>query len=243
MNFVVHPKRVGQTLTLTAFFLALASIIGQIFRYFLGRERLLGLVSLFNMNYENNIPTLYSALLLLLCSMLLVLVALAKQQLKNRFITHWWILSILFLYLSFDELVGIHESINSNLGTELQLWKTGQWDILNSALLSVFALGYTRFFLHLPRKIQRLFLLSGSIFVLGAIGIELIGRQYFSSIYNQSYFIAEIITTFEEFLEMIGTTIFIQTMILYIDSCLGGINIRIGKSFVPMETDISSEDV
>lgn len=229
MNVVVSPKRVAQVLTAIAFLLALASITGQIFRYFLGRERLLGLVSLFNMNYENNIPTVYSALLLLLSSTLLVLIALGKQQIRNRFTTHWWTLAILFLYLSFDELFEIHESINSSLGKELQLWQAGSWDILNPILISVIVLAYTKFFLHLPPKIQRLFLASGSLFVLGAVGIELLSKWYFSNIYNQVLFMAEVVTTVEELLEMVGIIIFIHTTLIYIGSYLGGVNIRIGK--------------
>lgn len=237
MSVIVRPERIALLFALVAFSLASISITGQVVRYSLNGENLWGLVNLFNVDSENNIPTFYSGFILFLCSILLVLVALAKQQLKDRFTIHWWSLAIVFLYLSLDELLGIHELINRKLGKKTYLWQSGPWDILNSVLLSVSALVYMKFFLHLPPKTQRLFFLSGSLFVLGAIGIELVGVRFFSDIYHAQNLIAEVITTIEELLEMIGITIFIYAILAYISEALNGINISIGKSISSMRNE------
>ncbi|WP_190803201.1 hypothetical protein [Leptolyngbya sp. FACHB-261] len=241
MNVVIQPKRIAQILALGAFSLALLSIVGQAVRYFLGKENFFGLVGLFNVNYESNIPTLYSAFILFLCSILLFLVALAKQKSRDSFTNHWRALSVIFLYLSFDELIEIHESVNRNLDKGLQLWESGPWDILNSVILPIFVLAYIKFFRRLPLKTQRLFFLSGSLFTLGAIGIELVGGRYFSNIYNQPIFIAEIIATIEELLEMIGATIFVYAILSYMSSFLDRINIGIGNSPSPVAKELAGK--
>ncbi|MBD1866698.1 hypothetical protein H6F95_05130 [Cyanobacteria bacterium FACHB-471] len=146
MNVLVQPKRVAQILAVAATSLALISIAGQFAKYFLGKGRLWGLTGLFNVDYENNIPTLFAAFILFLASILLFLVASAKRRQNDRFTNHWRVLSILFLYLSLDELLSIHETINKNSGENLQSWQSGPWDILNSVLISIFVLAYINFF-------------------------------------------------------------------------------------------------
>lgn len=230
MNVVVRPKRIALTLIFISIGLALTSLAGQVSKYFLGRGNVLGLVGLFNVNAENNIPTVYSAFILFLSSILLALIASAKQRYRAGFTVYWWVLSILFFYLSCDELFEIHETVNTSLGEGLGLWNSGPWDILNSVILFVFIAFYTRFFLHLPWSMRRLLLISGSLFVLGGLGIELIGERFLYSVYHQPIFMAEVITTIEELLEMLGTVGFIYALLLYIH-VLGGITICIGESY------------
>lgn len=241
MNVLVQPKRVAQILAVAATSLALISIAGQFAKYFLGKGRLWGLTGLFNVDYENNIPTLFAAFILFLASILLFLVASAKQRQNDRFTNHWRVLSILFLYLSLDELLSIHETINKNLGENLQSWQSGPWDILNSVLISVFVLAYINFFLRLPVKIQRLFFIAGSLFVLGALGIELACVHHLSNICHGSGFTAEIIITVEELLEMIGITVFIYAVLLYMNSFLSEINISIVKSTSPSTRELTAK--
>lgn len=241
MNVLVQPKRVAQILTLISCSLAVISIAGQFSKYFLGRGSLWGLVGLFNMDLEHNIPTLFSTFILFLASILLFLVALAKQQQNDRFTNHWRALSIIFLYLSLDESLSIHETINKNLGENLQSWQSSPWDILNSVLVCVFVLAYINFFLRLPVKIQRLFFIAGSLFVLGGLGIELVGVSYLPNIYHQPVFAAEIITTVEELLEMIGITVFIYAILSYMNSFLDEINLSFARTISPSARELTAK--
>ena len=60
-----------------------------------------------------------------------------------------------------------------------------------------------------------MFLISGSIFVLGAIGFELLGGRQ-ADLYGTNNVLYSIITTSEELLEMLGIAIFIYTLLTYI---------------------------
>jgi len=109
LSFSVAPKRVTRVLTYVVSCLILASIAGQFAKFVLGYEHLLGFVRLFSVDREGNIPTLYSCFALLFCSSMLFLIASIKKRAGERYALHWRVLSIIFLYLSIDEAVSIHE--------------------------------------------------------------------------------------------------------------------------------------
>ncbi len=60
----LHPYKIARIFSVVAFFLVLLSISGQLVLYTTG-NKLYGLVLLFDIDAEYNIPTFYSALLLL----------------------------------------------------------------------------------------------------------------------------------------------------------------------------------
>lgn len=210
--------------------LAFCSLAGQIYIYIFNGERFLGLVKMFDLNAEQNIPTLFSGFLLFLSSILLEVITLAKQRENNPYTPYWQSLSLIFLYLSLDELLGIHEKLNKGLNQILQSNPDKYWDVLNVTLLIVFGFANIKFLLHLPKNIQRLFILAFSLFAVGAVTIELIGVHYWTNIYGQKIFLAEVITTFEECLEILGVTIFIHALILYINSFTKDIHFNIVSS-------------
>lgn len=227
MDFKVFPNQITRLLLFITVGIGFASLSGQFYAYFLNGEQFSGVIKMFDLNEERNIPTLFTGLILLFCSLLLEFVALAKQRESNHYVAYWHGLAITFLYLSFDELLEIHEKINSILNRNLQSVTGERLDILNTSLALIFALVYFRFLLHLPKKIKGLFILAFICFVTGGVGIELLGVHYFPNIYNQQLFISEIITTIEESLEIIGLTIFIHGILLYINSFVTDIHINI----------------
>lgn len=125
-------------------------------------------------------------------------------------------MSIIFLYLASDELFSIHESINSPIHQIIQPIFGTRWDIINSILLPIFLLIYFKFWRNLPKQSKRLFFGSGFLYVLGAFIIEVIGLRYFPDLYFQPRFAAQIITTVEELLEMLGLNLFIYALLTYI---------------------------
>ena len=66
--------------------------------------------------------------------------------------------------LSMDEIAGLHETVNSLIDFS--------WTIPGGILAALFDLAYLRFLLHLPSRTRWLFLLSGIIFVTGAVVVE-----------------------------------------------------------------------
>ena len=90
----------------------------------------------------------------------------------------------------------------------------------------VFVFAYLRFLFGLPARTRRLFLVAGSLYVGGAIGIELVGGRhaYLYGTQNMGY---EMIVTFEEFLEMMGIVVFIYALMSYMAEHLNEIRVFI----------------
>ncbi|MGD1918376.1 MAG: hypothetical protein ACFCAD_05500 [Pleurocapsa sp.] len=101
------------------------------------------------------------------------------------------------------------------------------WVIPAFFMLIVFLLVFRKFIRALPTKTKTLFILSGFVYVAGALGMELIGG-YLADVsgYNTAYGIA---STIEELLEMLGIVLFINSLLSYIQSQLS--EIRLSLSF------------
>jgi len=76
----VSVPRVGVTLVAIIAVLLLADLGGQIATYRYGHPGVLGLVSLFDLDSETNIPTWYSSSALLMCGVVLALIAAVKRR-------------------------------------------------------------------------------------------------------------------------------------------------------------------
>jgi hypothetical protein len=220
MNIQVSPSRLVRNLIFVGIALSLISLSIQAAQYFSGLAVHPKVVFYFNVDAENNIPTLYSSALLLLSSVLLYTIAAATQSPRRRL--YWQGLSLVFLFLSADELLELHENINLllNRATDLgdSLSGTGRWDVFSLALFGVVALAYFKFFLSLPRSVKRLLLMAAAAFVIGGAGIELIGVNFLPGIYHQPIFLGEVISTVEEFLEMLGSCLLIRGLLVYTQS-------------------------
>lgn len=227
----ISPWKITRFLTFVVLGLTLACVAGQFSKYVLGYPRLLGFVRQFDFNSEANIPTWYSSSTLLICSLLLALIASAKKIEGDRYVRHWGVLSFIFLFLSLDESASIHEMANK-LRPLLQVsgFLYFAWVIPYAAIVLIFVLAYLRFLLALPAKTRLLFLLAGSLYVGGAIGIELVEARYVSfygeSIIGQDMMFA-VMTIVEEFLEMLGIVVFIYALLSYIRLHMKDLRVRI----------------
>jgi len=226
MHLTIFPKRVAWLFAIIALGLSGASLVSQYCVYFLDAEKFSAIANLFNVDREKNIPSLYAGFLLIFCSLLLGAIAVAKKRSRDRYSLHWQCLSIVFLYLSADEWFSIHETVNTLIHQNGGITGEKQWDVLNLVILIVFSLVYLKFFFHLSKPLKKLFLIAGALFVFGALGIELMGANFFAYIYNQPRFFSEIIITLEELLEMLGSIVFIYALFLEI------VRLPINKFFI-----------
>ncbi|MBN2768784.1 MAG: hypothetical protein JXQ68_06735 [Campylobacterales bacterium] len=177
---------------------------------------LCGLVPLFDLDHERNIPTFYSTLVLIAATMLLFFIAYARKSLKSSY-TYWFTLALIFLFLSIDEMCSLHEQLGPLLREHFKI--SGifyrAWIIPYSIALAVFVIMYARFLLSLPKNIMFLFILAGTIFVVGVIGFEILGglQKQLIGVDNALYILYFIC---EELFEMIGIAIFNYALLLYI---------------------------
>lgn len=216
-TFRVQPRRVLRGLLLITALLVVLSFIGDISRFFFGHGRLLGFIPEFNLDRENNIPTYFVSAMLLGAAVLLAVIAYAPAALSRRYRAYWLGLTAIFLFISVDEMASLHERLSEpmreTLSTDGLLYYG--WVIPGIALLCVFAVAYFRFWTRLPERPRFLFALAGSTYVLGGLGVEVIGAQIDSTI-GKSTFVYALAYTVEESLEMIGVALFIYALLTII---------------------------
>ncbi len=230
MDIVLNPKRVTRLLAFTVMYLTIADIVGQSIAFCLGyRNKFKPVVSWFDLTTEQSIPTFYSSATLLFCSLLLTIITVVKRKNGEQYL-YWLGLATVFLFLSVDEAIGIHEHLNNKV--HIMLNTSGlfyfAWVIPYSIAGIVFLLVYVRFVFRLQSRIRNLFILAGLTYVTGAVGVEMIGGWY-SELYGYSI-TYHIIATVEEVLEMTGIVIFIYALMSYIDLELKDIRLSIKSS-------------
>ena len=171
----------------------------------------------FNFGHEGNVPTVYSSFAIFFASLLLFLIARSNVNDRDQYY-YWYGLSLIFLFLSLDELFSFHERVHHIVKGYLDT--SGlfyfAWVIPYGLAVIIIALIYLRFVFSLPKKIKYLFLVSGFVFVSGAIGFEMIGGAIVEST-GRDNFTYLLYMTFEELLEMLGIAIFIYALLSYMD--------------------------
>jgi len=225
MKFEINPKSVLISILIFIIFLLIANLAGVVSTYYFKHDSVYGLVPLFNFTLENNIPTLYSSVALIMSSFLLAVIAIGHIRQNEPYIA-WFGLSIIFLFLSVDETASIHEKLIDPVRDSLDL--SGllyySWVIPYDIALIALVVLYTRFLLRLGKNIRILFIVSGAIFITGAIGLELLGglQHDLHGVYNIKY---QLISTCEELFEMLGVMIFIYALLSYIEQKFGKLTI------------------
>jgi hypothetical protein len=167
---------------------------------------------LFNLNLEANIPSWFSSFLMLISAFYLWIIYNSKNR-ESLYKKHWLYLSLIFLFLSLDEISSIHEIMNNPTRRLLHSSGIFYWSWLIPALflLSFGAIYFIKFLYTLPKRTRNLFLFSAVVFITGAVGFEMIGGWLYSHnlaetmLYNIEVWI-------EESLELIGLLIFIYSL-------------------------------
>ena len=95
--------------------LILAHLLLAWLRFAGGHASVWGLVPMFNLDEEQNVPTFFSSTLLLISACLLSVIARAQHWHNMKFALHWTILASVFFLLALDEASGIHELISFNI--------------------------------------------------------------------------------------------------------------------------------
>jgi hypothetical protein len=220
----ISPKKIALILFLVVLFLTAASLIGQYYKTFPGIDPFwLKVINKLDLDLEdNNLPTWYQSGTLLLSAFLLTIIALVKKAERNMDFRYWAVLAIAFLYLSLDETVAIHEQLTLPLRHSFDLngFFYLSWVIPAGIFLLFFAVLNLKFLFRLPPLTRTLMIVAGAIYILGAVGIEMIGGKYLSATNNVPILVQDwnyvLLTTLEEFLEMFGIVIFIYTILSYL---------------------------
>jgi hypothetical protein len=235
MKLTIEPRQASLFLAAIALFLIFAAVMGLLSVYVLGYDYVFGLIDFFNLNNENNLPTFFSALVLLLCSLLLFVIASSRKS-SGQPAGYWLGLALIFLFLSIDEDASIHEVLIVPVRTMLEV--SGPfyyaWVIPYGLVVLAIGVAYIPFLFRLPRNIRRLIVIAGSVFVSGALGVELIEGWYYAAHDETEDLVYELLVTLEESLEMLGTIVFCYALLLFLADELKGGAVQISIARQPV---------
>ena len=215
----LKPSAVACVLGAVAVVLVIADIAGQLSRYVSGHDRVLGLVRLFDLDVEGNIPTLFSVFLLFFAALLLVVITSFKKMQADRDVSRWAVLTIGFFFMAIDEGASIHEMLILPVRGLLGQGAPGvfywAWVVPGIAVVLVLALYFFGFILRLPPRMRYTCLLAGFLYVGGAVGLELIGG-YYAKLHGTRNLSYNMLVVVEESLEMAGSVLFIYALLRYL---------------------------
>jgi len=173
------------------------------------------LSNIFSVQGEGTVPAWFSGVMLWsagLGAMGLAVVEYSKTQLISL---QWGLLGGVFFYLSADEVLGLHENFNTParqvLGGPDAI--ASPWVIFGASFVVIVGLASLPLLLGLSRMVRNTMILSGIVYLSGAIGIELLGENIkFGLADGHGSKLYTLLFTLEEFLEMLGVVIFIHAI-------------------------------
>lgn len=191
-------------------------------------HRLARLMNRFLLAFEPSIPNWYSSSALLCSGALLGIIACAKWQAKDRFRKHWSAMALLFVVFSIDEGVRLHEMIHTVMikFVETRGLLYFPWVIPAAVFVVAFVAIYIPFLRHINRRSAILFVVAGGIYVLGTIGLDMVGGvviQNFGEVSLQ-HTVSQLA---EESCEMFGIVLFLYALLDYIRRCIGPVRVRL----------------
>ena len=175
----------------------------------------------FYFNTEGNLPTLFSFVLLLICSVFLWIISEMPAAFEKKKHVYWKALSLIFLFIAVDELISIHETFTDDARSVLDNSASGYlyfaWVVPYAIVFTIVFLLLLRFFLGLPPRTRILFAIAAFTYVMGAIGFEMVAGNF---VFHEgkaakSSLPYMLMVTVEELLEMIGLIIFINALVKY----------------------------
>jgi len=207
----ISTKTFIKRLTICAVVLLLAHIVLTILHYgFIELPWLLR--ELFDVDEEESIPTWFSSMLLLVTSITLFLVAVLSRQSNDRNAVYWAGLGAGFAFMSVDEIAGFHETLNSVIQIS--------WAVPGLVVALIVGGMYLKFLSSLPSATAVRFMMSGAIFVGGAVGVELATEPF---LYNDALdtMAYNLWTPVEEGMEIGGVILFLASIFDYITQRFG----------------------
>jgi hypothetical protein len=166
-------------------------------------------ISIFDLDEEASLGTWFSAILLLVAAQLLLVIGIFHKQQQQRYSIGWLVLATGFYILSLDEVAGFHELANTAMTTH--------WSIFGLVITIIIAILYLKFLWILPVKTRYLFIISGLLYIGGAVCMEW-GTIWYEEHDQLDSLAYNLWNALEEGLEMLGIVIFIYSLLDYMRS-------------------------
>ena len=183
-----------------------------------GDGALHAILELFDPGLETSMTTTFSVLNLLISSVLLYVIYLHTRTQGGPMAFYWLVLSIMFLGLSIDEGAEIHERAGARFyeftQIALPVIQNHRWLLAGALFTVIVAVCFIPFFVKLDARTRFLFLLSGGVFLSGALMFEFAGAlMLYEGGYTRGDLLYRLRRILEEGCELFGIAIFNCTLL------------------------------
>jgi hypothetical protein len=157
-------------------------------------------IAFFDLDEEESFGTWFSSGMLFSAALLLLHQARIVRAEAAGWQRSWLVLGIGFCFLSIDEVVGMHEFMNTMMGST-------PWTVVGFPILFVVGSSYVPFLWHHRERTGRLFLLAGAIYGGGAVFVEHFTDSQVNSLHYNMW------SALEEGMEQFGVIVFIYALL------------------------------
>ena len=213
----ISPRGVMRiTIPLILFFVAMGVLCGLLLTLE-PRIAVIRVLQLFHLDTDANLPTYFSAMLLLASALALGSSARLIRESEEPWFP-WAALAVGFLLLSIDEVAMMHERVGmilKNLSPEVDSlggFLNYKWVLVGIPVTVAVAFAFLPWFLTLRPRLKLLFAVSGTLFLGGAIGVEMI-NGYIADTRGTLSTAYVLVTAVEESLEMFGAALFLYALL------------------------------
>lgn len=237
----IAPRRVAFALAKAAAALIAAHLVLLAITVVTGRDYIFGLVPLFDLDVENNVPSFFSGSLLLLNGILIWLVA------QLPFLSHhsrvWYVLAGVFVFLSCDELFGVHEHLTrpfrEALRTSALLYYP--WVIGYAVPVLTLIVWFIPSWRSLDAPARTRLVTAGVLYFMGAVVMELIGGAYDEAFGHDRTLAWGLLVAVEESLEMAGLLVLTHAVLMLLAPSAGGAAVVIGNQASSISASITPD--
>lgn len=245
-KILMNPAAICRRLALVTMALVAINMALQTYRVVMHQESIVGLPML-SLDKENNVPALFSTMLLFAASMVLAFIALLERTRRGPDAAKWAILAVGFLLMGVDESLSLHERmidpLRRLLGDAFGVDRLGifyfAWVI--PAIVLVIALGiyFLPFLRRLPIRIGVMLIASAAVYLGGAIGVELV-EGWWREGHGHRNVVYHALVSLEEGMEMVGVILLIHTLLGFLATRYGEVSIAWVTAYTATSADADS---
>ncbi len=220
MRFNLYAKKTVYLFGAIALFFTLFDLASYFYLFTENRLYLKYYDNFLCITHERTVPTVFSFLI----NFLIGLTALLLYKEKKKF--GWIVGSIFFFYIGFDDALSIHEYIGTMTANSLEdgAYESYYWQIVFVPIFAIFGL-YIFFFIISELKKENCIKCMKVLFIGFSCYAIAVGMDYYEGLeHNFSYImertnyfsnrdILHILRAWEEFIEMIGSTLILSTLL------------------------------
>lgn len=234
MIVTVRPVHVALMLLAVVAVLTALSMLSLYLRFALGLETVVGLnlVGMLHLDADISVPGWYSATALFLAALVTLAIAVVRRSQGAPYWPHWMGLTVALCYLSVDETARLHEQSPAVMAyfIEHESFFTRSWTVLAAVAVALFALAYLRFVLSMERWQRIRFMSACSMYVIGAVGLEVVGHYYIRPRFpTTDYGVVpyQTVVHLEEVLEMGAIVLLIYAALRELEGIAGTLRIQL----------------